>query len=529
MTGFTKRSWLKLQRLLVIFGLTILLLCFSIVIKKAPRIANKAAHLKEGVEHVIKWDLTPSSTVVVAEKTNVQPLSPLRFNTIMGPLRVSTANSRYFTNDSGRTILLTGAHTWQNLQDSSHSISLPAFDYLAYLDFLVANNHNFFRLWAWEQPRWSLDSPNDNFRFSPIPYQRVGSDLATDGLPKFDLTKFNQEYFDRLRERAVAAGQRGIYVSIMLFNGWSVAADKGVPGGQNPWRSHPFNRANNVNGIDGDLNGDSSGEEVHELAIPAITTIQEAYIRKVIDTVNDLDNVLYEISNESDGESTQWQYHMINFIKNYELGKPKQHPVGMTSEYPNGNNADLYSSPADWISLNGDVNNPPAADGRKIILADTDHLCGVCGDRQWVWKSFTRGENPIFMDVYDGAFDLIIEQLPSAPLKYEPWVIIRRNLGYALTYANRLNLAAMLPRPDLSSTGYCLANPAANKAEYLIYLPEGGSVTVDLSDVTEELSVEWLNPENGLVTTGMTTTGGGNRAFIAPFDGDAVLYISSNR
>jgi len=38
----------------------------------------------------------------------------------------------------------------------------------------------------------------------------------------------------------------------------------------------------------------------------------------VIDTVNDLDNVLYEISNESDGNSEAWQYHMINFVKSYE-------------------------------------------------------------------------------------------------------------------------------------------------------------------------------------------------------------------
>ena len=34
-------------------------------------------------------------------------------------------------------------------------------------------------------------------------------------------------------------------------------------------------------------------------------------MRKVVDTVNDLDNVLYEISNESPGNSQDRQYHMI--------------------------------------------------------------------------------------------------------------------------------------------------------------------------------------------------------------------------
>jgi hypothetical protein len=524
-----KRRSSRLQRSIVIFGLAILVVVSLFAIKKTPQIANKVGQFAKTVEHKIQWDLNPGSTVTAIEGARTQPLSPLRSNLMMGPLRVNTTNRRYFTNDSGKAIFLTGSHIWQNLQDSGNSHPLPTFNYAAYLDFLAANNHNFFRLWTWEQPRWSLDSPNDNFRFSPMPYQRIGTELATDGLPKFDLSRFDRDYFDRLRGRVIAAKNRGIYVSIMLFNGWSVAADKNVAGGKNPWQSHPFNGDNNINSINGDLNGDKSGEEVHELVIPEIAKIQAAYVRKVIDTVNDLDNVLYEISNESHQGATQWQYHLIDLIKSYEAGKPKQHPVGMTVEYPQGDNSALFASPADWISLNGDVHHPPVADGRKVILADTDHLCGVCGNSQWVWKSFTRGENPIYMDVYDGAFDLIVERVPPDPLTYKPWVNIRRNLGYTLTYARRMNMAAMLPRPDLASTGYVLANPTPKDTEYLVYVPSGGKVTVDLSIVNGELRGEWLNPNTGITINGVKTTGGGRRSFSSPFDGDSVLYLSSKK
>lgn len=38
-----------------------------------------------------------------------------------GRLRVHPDNGRYFTDDSGRAIYLTGSHTWANLQD----IGLP--------------------------------------------------------------------------------------------------------------------------------------------------------------------------------------------------------------------------------------------------------------------------------------------------------------------------------------------------------------------------------------------------------------------
>ena len=56
----------------------------------------------------------------------------------------------------------------------------------------------------------------------PFPWQRTGPGLALDGKPKFDLNLFNQSYFDRLRSRVIAAGERGIYVSIMLFEGYGL-------------------------------------------------------------------------------------------------------------------------------------------------------------------------------------------------------------------------------------------------------------------------------------------------------------------
>ena len=291
-----------------------------------------------------------------------------------------------------------------------------------------------------------------------------------------------------------------MYVSVMLFNGWSVR--KKVPGFalNNPWKSHPFNSKNNINGIDGDPDGDNSGEEVHRLLVPGVTALQEAYLRKVIDTVGDLDNVLYEISNESQGRSWQWQYHMIIYIKRYESSRPLQHPVGMTAEWPDGDNNDLWSSPADWVSPNGGVKDRPVAEGKKVILADTDHFCGKCGDQAWVWKSFTSGENPLFMDGYHG--EAYGQGGQGFRFDLPNWVSIRANLGYTLTYANRINLAATRPRGDLTSTGYALANPSPEGGEYLVFIPGGGPAVVDLSGTPGLLQVEWFNPTKGEVTAG---------------------------
>ena len=235
--------------------------------------------------------------------------------------------------------------------------------------------------------------------------------------------------------------------------------------------------------------------------------------------------LLFEISNENHPPSTEWQYHFIRFIHDYEKTKPKQHPVGMTFQYQGGANATLIASPAEWISPNPDAdrgydyrNNPPAADGRKIILSDTDHLWGIGGDVAWVWKSFLRGLNPLFMDPYKR--DILSRGAD------EQWEPVRKALGLTRRLAERMHLNAMVPHSELASTGYCLADP---RREYLIFLPDGGEVTVDLSSAAGALAVEWIEPVSGSSTQERRIKGGAAQTLKAPFKGHAVLHLVANK
>lgn len=464
-----------------------------------------------------------SALIASAAAQGPAPNGPAR-----GPLRVHPTNPRYFTDGtktsdgSLRAVYLTGSHTWNNLMDIGAGDPPPAFDYAAYLDFLQKHHHNFVRLWTEEEMEWEIEQkskPAVRNVMIPLPWARTGPGVARDGKPRFDLSQFNPAYFDRLRSRVQDAGRRGIYVSVMLFEGW-VQQQKG-----RRWKDHPFHPDNNINNIDGDADGDGRGTDVHMLANPAVTRLQEAYVRHVLDAVGDLDNVLYEIANECGAYSTEWQYHMIRFIKRVEAEKPQRHPVGMTFQWsPNpklrGTNQALFDSPADWISPNpaaGEWNykdNPPPADGRKVILTDTDHLGGIWGNVAWVWKSFTRGHNPIFMDPYDGS---VLGEGGSPA-----WASIRLSMGVANQLARHVNLAAMTPRNNLASTRYCLADPGQ---EYLIYLPNGAEATVDMSALHGTAASKWLNPRTGEKRDGGKVEGGAKRSFRAPFEEDAVLYL----
>lgn len=103
--------------------------------------------------------------------------------------------------------------------------------------------------------------------------------------------------------------------------------------------------------------------------------------------------------------------------------------------------------------------------------------------------------------------------------------IARQRMGQTLACARRINLAAMTPQPALASTRYCLARAATTDAEYLVYLPDGGEMTLDLSASPEKLAFEWFSPLEGVTVSRGEVTGGAVRSFKPSFDGDAVLYV----
>jgi hypothetical protein len=207
---------------------------------------------------------------------------------------------------------------------------------------------------------------------------------------------------------------------------------------------------------------------------------------------------------------------MIRFVKEYEKAKPKQHPVGMTFQYKGGTNAILNESPADWVSPNpGEPmrsyqENPCSDCSPKVVVSDTDHLWGhTGGDNIWVWKSFVRGLNVLFME----------ELLPSPTWQDSA----RQAMGQVRRLADRVDLAAMKPEEALSATRYCLANRGR---EYLVFQSNKGEFAVDLKDAAGAMfQVEWLNVNADRTIAAKPIAGGSSRTFTTPFPGPAVLYL----
>ena len=228
-----------------------------------------------------------------------------------GPLRVHPENRRYFADGTGRAVYLTGSHTWSNLVD--HGPKRPAaevrFRRLPRLPGpLRPQLHPALDVGA-DRPGTTEGVGREPKRHTvqPHPFARTGPGKALDGKPKFDLAKFDPAYFERLRSRVEAAGEAGHLRLGHALRGLGHPVRRrrleaaSLPPGQQcqrhrrrrgPRRRHP-----------------------HAQRTRRSPPFRRPTLRKVVDTLNDLDNVLYEISNENHPPSTEWQYHIIRFVE----------------------------------------------------------------------------------------------------------------------------------------------------------------------------------------------------------------------
>jgi len=449
---------------------------------------------------------------------------------ISAPLRVHPDNPRYFIDGRGKAIRLAGHQIFVDLQDNSfnkpetygHAAEL---DWSWYLDFASERHLNVIRNWIIWSAGSGTAAPPDAIAH-PMMYERTGPATAADGLPAFDLTRFDDAFFDRLRSRVADAEGRGIYVTIMLFEpyGFGPGEDEG---GQTLWHGNVWRGENNVNGIDVNNDGNEWGTEFFYTTDPQVLDLQRSFVDRVVDTVNDLDNVIYEVANEV--YSPDWQMGIIEHIREYEATKPSQHLIYMS---PGGRNesggwtahtkAQLVESGADLFGVSGSMgdyeHDPPVDDSGMPAIWDNDHIWGDdWTHHRRAWMAFTRGYHFIF---YDHPFEAPDEESTE-------FETMRRNIGATNEYAERFaDLARMNPHGELSSTGYCLADPGA---EYLVYQPTSGELTVELEAGTYDY--EWFDCDAAAVSeTGSVEVSGGAEPFTPPesITADAALYLRSS-
>ena len=165
------------------------------------------------------------------------------------------------------------------------------FDYQSYLTTLKTDGLNFTRLFVGtyvEVPGKSFGILRNDLAPMPgrysAPWARSETPGYAGGGNKFDLDRWDPEFFKRFRDFLGAASERGIVVEISLFSSLY---------GEVQWNVNPLNPSNNVNDT-----GSIDRKELHTVENGKILAYQERCTRKLVHEANAFDNVFFELQNE---------------------------------------------------------------------------------------------------------------------------------------------------------------------------------------------------------------------------------------
>ena len=416
---------------------------------------------------------------------NIEPYSP---------------NPRYLADARGKPLLLIGDYTWGTFTDTDY-------DYIAMFDEVAAQKQNFARVWLW----WGTENfPAPHNKSHVVPYLRPGPGMANDGRPKYGLAQFNPAFFERLRQVCKAAQDRGIVLQLVFFDAWMIKHDY-------LWRLHAYCRDNNINGVDGDPGKTGKGLDGKRgfcsMDNPEVLEQQKAYMRRVIDAVAPFDNVFFEIANEN-FYNKDWERHLCEFLHDYEKDKARKHLV-MPLDLPNHGPCGIQTY--DIRKMHANILKAYALN--QPLIFDTDGLLYPEDStvRKAMWTAFISGINADYLDE-----SLQPDGKHHGDFRGTSRETLRTQLGFLSAFAHRMRFWEMRPADALLTGGFGFV--LASEREMAIYVPEGGTFTLDLSTRTATVA-RWYNPRTGKYLPAPGVCGGKAATLQTPSAEDWALWV----
>ncbi len=436
------------------------------------------------------------------------------------PIRLHPANPHYFLFRGKAVVLVTSGEHYGAVLNRD-------FDYHRYLATLASDGLNYTRLFTGsyvEVPAKSFgilrnDLAPGTGRFL-APWSRSDTPGYAGGGNKFDLEKWDDKYFERLRDFLSEAAKRGIVVEMTLFSAHYDEAQ---------WKMSALNPENNINNTDA-----IDWKKLNTLENGNILAYQEKLARKIITETNSFDNVLFEIQNEPwsdrpilsgvinsylrppardtfpnsvdlpDDLSIAWQAHVSEWITQTESSLPHRHLIAQNYSnfrapvkylLPNVSVVNFHYAYPEAASLNYGLNN-------VISYDETGFLGHEEADyRRQAWNFMLSGGGAF--DALDYSFSVGHEDgsdnEPNGPGGGNP--ALRHQLHILRDFLQSFSLADL--RLDTrtvvraaGTTPHALSNPGK---QYAIYLDGNGPVELLLDLPPGTYSSEWLNVATGKI------------------------------
>jgi len=215
---------------------------------------------------------------------------------VVGPIQLHPENQHYFLYKGKPLALITSAEYYGAVLNLD-------FDYKTYLRTLSNDGMNYTRIFSGTYFEIAGESfgiqnntlaPEKNKIITPWGIVVNGQT----GTWEYDLSSWNDAYFERLKDFMTMATEYDIIVEVTLFS--SIYRDK-------HWDICPQNPVNNVN-----MTGELSRFDAQTLNNGDLLSYQIAFVRKMVNELNEYDNLFFEIQNEPWSDHTVPVYNIVN-------------------------------------------------------------------------------------------------------------------------------------------------------------------------------------------------------------------------
>lgn len=462
-------------------------------------------------------------------------ITPVGLSQTNEPIKLHPGNPHYFSFRGKPTILITSGEHYG-------AVINPDFDYVSYLDELQNKKHNLTRIFSGamvERDR-SIPAMGYDNTLAPrpgrlvVPWARSSTPGYVVGGNKFDLNRWDENYFTRLKDFVTQAGRRGIVVEVVLFGAYYKDFN---------WQASPLNAGSNINDV-----GNISFKNAYDLTGVALTSAQTALVRKVVAELKDFDNVYYEVCNEPylGNVSQAWNDLIVATIGETEAKFPFRHLIAQNI----ANDGGVITAPNPSVSI---FNFHYARKPEKSVEANY-HLNKPIGDdetgfdgtgdspyRREAWRFIIAGG--ALYDNLDWSFTPTQEDgtftLPGkTPGGGSP--NLRHQLKVLKEFIDSFDFIRMRPNNGVIKGGVPPGATARALTEvgaaYAIHIDGGDINSSNQADLVVELpagayTAEWLDTKTGKVDKAepFKHAGGDRRFSSPPYSEDIAFSIKAAR
>jgi len=405
-------------------------------------------------------------------------------------LTILDENPRYFALDGKPLFLASKSFGWTAVSD-------PVFDYVRDIETMADHGGNLLRL--------TLFWPGHGEDGGTLPWLR---DEATG---RYDLDAFNPKYFERLRHYLEVARTHEAVVNLELFD------HPAVKGGSGRWPTHPMNPEKNINYGEG-VFGTSSADRTFFRTLPEHDNFpealhfQEALVRKVLDETLDFDHIIYSLGNEC-VSPVEWNRYWVSFIRAHAADRDAAPPLVTNMwrhDLPEFDVFDIHDADSPYRVRRADARQMWSAyqalyarqerEGQSKPIYDSGQMGGAPGSfiLHQLWMSFVGGTAGMR---YHRLAPVHPRPGISTEVEWGNWedpffVEQQRWVQNLRTFIEGMEFWTMEPLWNgvADGEGYLFARPGDI---YVLYMPNGGEVTLAEAVPPGTYTLRWFEPDTG--------------------------------